>query len=160
MSVSKKDLGEEHGEIRNLGSPILSKIQQAFLYIRTIATGKANDEFTSFRAVDGMSQKKQNCTMKAVLCQAGLHPALSTGAHGSTLNIGWDKAEARLVLVAKVSWLIKAATPINFHLIHATDALLLLRQHLPSQPPCCIHNIWFALLTFVTQVPLTTGGQL
>lgn len=76
MSVSKKDLGEEHGEIRNLGSPILSKIQQAFLYIRTIATGKANDEFTSFRAVDG--------------------------AHGSTLNIGWDKAEARLVLVAKV----------------------------------------------------------
>ncbi|DBA97135.1 hypothetical protein WJX77_011944 [Trebouxia sp. C0004] len=76
MSVSKKDLEEDHGEIRNLGSPILSKIQQAFLYIRIIATGKANDEFTSFRAVEG--------------------------AHNSTLNIGWDKAEARLILVAKV----------------------------------------------------------
>jgi len=57
MSVSKKDLGEEHGEIRNLGSPILSKIQQAFLYIRTVATGQATDEFTSFRAVEGTSHK-------------------------------------------------------------------------------------------------------
>ncbi|DBA70391.1 TPA: hypothetical protein ACH3X2_011807 [Trebouxia sp. C0005] len=76
MSVSKKDLGEEHGEIRNLGSPILSKIQQAFLYIKTFATAKANDDFTSVRAVEG--------------------------AHNSTLNIGWDKAEARLVLVVKV----------------------------------------------------------
>ncbi len=153
MSVSKKDLGEEHGEIRNLGSPILSKIQQAFLYMRAIATGKANDEFTSFRAVDGMSHTIQTSTIKdcrAVLCQAALDPAITTGAHNSTLNIGWDKAEARLVLVAKVSWVIKTATPINFHLISAIAALLLLRQHLPSQAPCFIHKIWFVLFTFVT----------
>jgi len=114
MSVSKKDLGEEHGEIRNLGSPILSKIQQAFLYIRTVATGQATDEFTSFRAVEGTSHKTWSSTSKeckAVLCQEALHSAVPTGAHSSVLSIGWDKAEARLVLVVKVSWVIKAATP-------------------------------------------------
>ncbi len=74
--------------------------------------------------------------------------------------MGWDKAEARLVLVVKVSWVTKAATPINFHFTSATDALLLPCQHLRSQPPCCIHKICFALFEFMTRVPLTAGGQL
>ena len=39
--------------MQHLGSPILSKIQQAFMYIRSIALGKAHEEFSSFRAVDG-----------------------------------------------------------------------------------------------------------
>ena len=57
-SVRKKDLehGQEHGEIQNLGSPILSKIQQAFLYIRTLANGTAHEEFSSNRSVAGNSR--------------------------------------------------------------------------------------------------------
>lgn len=45
--------GQEHGEIKNLGSPILSKIQQAFLYIRTFSSGAVYDEFSSYRSVEG-----------------------------------------------------------------------------------------------------------
>ena len=54
-SVKKKDMehGQEHGEIQNLGSPILSKIQQAFLYIRTLASGTAHEEFSSYRSIQG-----------------------------------------------------------------------------------------------------------
>ena len=54
-SVRKKALehGQEHGEIQNLGSPILSKIQQAFLYIRTLASSTAHEEFSSYRSVEG-----------------------------------------------------------------------------------------------------------
>ena len=54
-SVKKKDMehGQEHGEIQNLGSPILSKIQQAFLYIRTLASGTADEEFSSYRSIEG-----------------------------------------------------------------------------------------------------------
>lgn len=54
-SAKKKDMehGQEHGAIQNLGSPILSKIQQAFLYIRTFSSGAAHDEFSSYRSVEG-----------------------------------------------------------------------------------------------------------
>ena len=73
MSVSKKDLGDDDlGEIRSLGSPILSKIQQAFLYIRSIATGSGHEEFTSLRAVEGteyLSLWLQDCKcMPLKLC--------------------------------------------------------------------------------------------
>ena len=58
MAVSKKDLspGEEHGAMQHLGSPILSKIQQAFMYIRAIALGEAQQEFATVRAVEGRRQ--------------------------------------------------------------------------------------------------------
>lgn len=81
MSVSKKDLGEEHGEIRNLGSPILSKIQQAFLYIKTFATAKANDDFTSVRAVEGMSHTNYISTNKD--CRAALRSGALSGGFTS-----------------------------------------------------------------------------
>ena len=57
-SVSKQGLDQEHGEMQNLGSPILSKIQQAFLYIRTMSNGTAHEEFTSYRSIEGIPTRK------------------------------------------------------------------------------------------------------
>lgn len=99
-SVSKKDLDQEHGEIQNLGSPILSKIQQAFLYIRTVANGTANEEFSSYRSIEGITvfPFRQKPHTLHFLTQ---HKPVAGNRCGA-IHIAWDKEQARLVLFVKV----------------------------------------------------------
>lgn len=101
-SVRKKgiDHGEEHGEIQNLGSPILSKIQQAFLYIRTLSSDTAHEEFTSYCFIEGNNTRRQYA-----LPNRAQHPRFEyvAGTQCGAIHIAWDKDEARLVLFVKVS---------------------------------------------------------
>ena len=47
------DLGQDHGHLQDLSSPILSKIQEGFLYMRSCLVDDANDVFTRFGSLQG-----------------------------------------------------------------------------------------------------------
>lgn len=47
------DLGQDHGQLLDLSSPILTKIQHAFMMMRASFAGETQDVFTSFRSTDG-----------------------------------------------------------------------------------------------------------
>jgi len=49
------DLGQEHGHLQDLSSPILSKIQEGFLYMRSCLIDDASDMFTGFGSLQGES---------------------------------------------------------------------------------------------------------
>lgn len=97
------DHGVEHGEIQDLGSPILSKIQQAFLYIRTLASGTAHDEFSSYRSIEGSSVLPEETVLFAVSSAAPRLLTCVVGCRCGAMHVAWDKDEARLVLFSKVS---------------------------------------------------------
>ena len=102
-SVSKQDLDQEHGEIQNLGSPILSKIQQAFLYIRTLANGTAHENFSSYRSIEGIAVLFFG--RNPMLCSFWLNTKHkhAAGNRCGAVHIAWDKEQARLVLFVKVN---------------------------------------------------------
>lgn len=50
------DLGQDHGQLHDLSSPILSKIQQAFVVLRGSLAGDTKDLFTDFSSVDGKTK--------------------------------------------------------------------------------------------------------
>lgn len=101
-SGRRKDLvhGLEHGEIQDLGSPILSKIQQAFMYIRTLASGNAHEKFSSYRSIEGSSP---NETVRLAGYKRRPERICLAGSRCGAIHIAWDKDEARLVLFVKVS---------------------------------------------------------
>ena len=103
-SVKKKDIehGQEHGEIQNLGSPILSKLQQAFLYIRTLSIGTAHEDFSSHRSIEGNFRPGQ-LPMLAFFSSAAYVPLYAVGNRCGAVHVAWNKDEARLVLFFKVS---------------------------------------------------------
>lgn len=155
VAASKNDTGQEYGEIQHLGSPILSKIQQAFMYIRTIATGKTREQFTSFRSVEGtkmpvaISFTALLCFLEDLLCfleEDVLHCICSisyAGARNLSLHLGWNKPEARLIVSVKVSWscgvscFAHALWPCAGHVL--TSHHLLCNSHLVEKFPrrCC-----------------------
>lgn len=47
------DLGQDHGQLHDLSSPILTKIQHALMMMRASLAGETHDVFTSFRSIDG-----------------------------------------------------------------------------------------------------------
>ena len=99
-----KDLvhGLEHGEIQDLGSPILSKIQEAFLYIRKLASDSAHEEFSSYRSIEG-SSKIQEETVRLAGYKRSTELIFFAGNHCGAIHVAWDKDEARLILFFKVS---------------------------------------------------------
>ena len=100
IPVSKKDLDQEHGEIQNLGSPILSKVQQAFIYMKTVPNGTPHEGFPSYRSIQGTAGQVMRSTMTVPGQQMSKHVL---GNRCGSIHIGWNKDEARLVIVVKVS---------------------------------------------------------
>ena len=47
------DPGQDHGHLQDLSSPILSKIQEGFLYMRSCLVDDASDMFTRFGSLQG-----------------------------------------------------------------------------------------------------------
>ena len=94
--------GLEHGEIQDLGSPILSKIQEAFLYIRTLASDSAHEEFSSYRSIEGSSQIQEE-TVRLAGYKRSTERVGFAGNHCGAIHVAWDKDEARLVFFFKVS---------------------------------------------------------
>ncbi|DBA97134.1 TPA: hypothetical protein ACH3X1_014902 [Trebouxia sp. C0004] len=70
------DLGQDHGQLQDLSSPILSKIQEGFLYMRSCLVDDANDMFTGFGSLQGPNK--------------------------STMFVAWDKVKSQLVLSCRI----------------------------------------------------------
>ncbi len=52
------DLGQEHGKLQDLSSPILRKVQQGFMYMRTCLSDNAHEVFTGFGDLEGTAYVK------------------------------------------------------------------------------------------------------
>lgn len=52
------DYGKEHGQLQDLSSPILSKVQEAFTYMNRCLADEANAEFSGFGSLQGQSWRR------------------------------------------------------------------------------------------------------
>lgn len=93
------DLGQDHGQLHDLSSPILSKIQESFVMLRGSLAGETDDLFTDCISLDGKRPFTPDVTSQLAPDVQSFAPV---GINKSTMYIGWNQASARLVLACKV----------------------------------------------------------
>ena len=110
-NVQKK--GQELGQLGQLGSPVLSKVKEAFLLLQG---DSAQQQYTASRTFTG----KLQLPLRGIRTTSWVMFSVHAGYQDATLFVGWNQPELLLVLTSTVHMFLQVPVSTAFELHQAT----------------------------------------